>query len=137
MRKTTALEKLATSAINVFFVLVIFLPFYLLVTDNLTKKLILIGIFFVCNLVFVVFNDNRCLGMIIMKTKYAKKHSKSQHFLYAILYTSSFSTLLFWIFFPLDIFLFNMLVLQLPIIIIKKTTLHGYLSGDITTASGR
>ena len=137
MRETSTFKKLVTSAINVFFVLIIFLPFYFVVNDILTKKLILIGIFFGYNIIFLLFNQNRCLGMIIMKTRYAKKYSKSQHFLYAILYTLSFSTLLFWIFFPFDLFLFNMLLLQLPTVITKKTTLHGYLSGNITTVTGR
>jgi hypothetical protein len=136
MRETSAFEKLATSAINVFFVLVIFLPFFL-VDDILTKKLVLIVIFFGYNIVFLIFNQNRCLGMIIMKSRYAKKYSKSQHLIYSVLYSLSFSTLLFWIFFPFDLFLFNMLLLQLPTVIIKKTTLHGYLSGNITTVMGR
>jgi len=137
MRETSTFKKLATSAINVFFVFIIFLPFYFVVNDILTKKLILIGIFFGYNIIFLLFNQNRCLGMMIMKTRYAKKYSKSQHFLYVVLYTLSFSTLLFWIFFPFDLFLFNMLLLQLPTVITKKTTLHGYLSGNITTVTGR
>ncbi len=137
MRETSAFEKLATSALNVFFVLIIFLPLYFLVDDIFTKKLILIGIFFGYNIIFLLFNQNRCLGMMIMKTKYAKKYSKSQHFICSVLYTLSFSTLLFWIFFPFDLFLFNMLLIQLPIVILKKTTLHGYLSGNITTVTGR
>ncbi|MBT4174261.1 hypothetical protein HOC80_04790 [archaeon] len=136
MRKTNAFEKLIPSVLNVFFAFIIFLPFYFSITNSFTKKLVFIGIFFCYNLIFLIFNDNKCLGMIIMKTNYAKKYSKLQHFLYSILYTLSFSTLLFWIFFPFDLFLFNMLVLQLPIIILKKTTLHGYLSGNITTVRG-
>ena len=137
MRETNVFEKLATSAINVFFVLVIFLPFFFLVDDTLTKKLILIVIFFGYNIAFLTFNQNRCLGMMILQTRYAKKYSKSQHIIYAVLYSLSFSTLLFWIFFPFDLFLFNMLLLQLPTVIIKKTTLHGYLSANITTVTVR
>ena len=137
MRKTNAFEKIIPSILNVFFTFLIFLPFYFLNTSYFSKKLIFIIIFFTYNLLFLIFNENKCLGMIIMKTNYAKKYSKLQHFLYSILYTLSFSTLLFWIFFPFDLFLFNMLVLQLPTIIIKKTTLHGYLSGNIITVTGR
>ncbi len=135
MRETSTFQKVATSAINVIIVLIIFVPFYFLITDSLTRKLILIIIFFVYNLSFLIFNDNRCIGMILMKTKYAKKYPKRNHLIYVVLYTLSFSTLLFWIFFPFDLFFFNMLVLQLPIVLTKKTTLHGYLSGNIVTVT--
>jgi len=43
--------------------------------------------------------------MILMKTKYAKNYPMKNHLLF----------------------------IQLPTILIKKTTLHGYLSGDIHT----
>jgi len=135
MRETTVFEKLAASVINVLFVLVISMPVYFFVKDSLTKKFMIIGIFFVYNLVCMVFNENVCLGMMLMKTRYAREYSLSRHVLYVMLYTLSFSSLLFWIFFPLDLFLVNMLLLQLPTILIKKTTLHGYLSGNITTIS--
>jgi len=133
MKKTTAFEKLLTSVFNIFFVLLIFLPFYFLIQGIFIKKLVLIGIFFCYNLIFIISSKNRCLGMMIMKTKYKKKYSKSQYFLYSIFYTLSFSTLLFWIIFPFDLFLANMLLLQLPAVIFKKTTFHGYLAGNIMT----
>jgi ABC-type long-subunit fatty acid transport system fused permease/ATPase subunit len=98
MKKTTAFEKLTTSIINVLFVLIIFLPFYFIISETL-----------------------------------AKKYSKPKQITYSILYTLSFSTILFSIFFPFDLLLFNILLLQLPTIIFKKTTLQGYLSGNITT----
>lgn len=133
MIKTNAFEKITTSFINVLSALIIFLPFYFTIDNFLVKKIIFIFIFLAYNLIFLIFNKNRCLGMIIMKTKYEKEYPKIKHFVYIILYTLSFSSLLFWINFPFDLFLLNIFFIQLPIVIIKKTTLHWYLSGNIIT----
>jgi len=38
MKDTSIFQKLATSAINVFAVLIIFLPFYLLISNSLEKN---------------------------------------------------------------------------------------------------
>jgi hypothetical protein len=133
MRETTAFEKLATSTFNVMFVSILFTPFNFFVDSIFAKKILLVFIFFIHNLTFLFLNKRRLFGMIVMKTTYAKRYSTAQLLSYASLYSLSFSSLLFWIFFPLDIFLFNMLLLQLPTVILKKTTLHGYLSGNITS----
>lgn len=58
--------------------------------------------------------------MIIMKTRYNKDYKFSQGLIYIILYTISFASIFFYIFFPFDLFLFNMIFLQLPFIITKK-----------------
>ena len=135
MQSTSALEKLGASAINVFFVLLMFLPFYIKLDDTLVKKVVFIGLFWIHNLIFLFLNNGRDLGMILLRTRYAQNYSKFQLFIYDILYTLSFSTLLFWIWFPFDLFLANMLLIQLPTIAFTKTTLHGYLAGKVTTVS--
>jgi len=122
-------EKLLASVINVIFVVIVFIPLNFLLDVN--WKLLLISIFFGYNLFFLSFNQNRCPGMIILKTYWKKDYSFFNHFLFIILYTLSFSTLLFYIYFPLDLFLANMLFLQLPAMILRKTTFHGWLSGNI------
>ena len=122
-------EKFFASVINIAFVVVIFIPLSFLI--NINWRLLLILVFFVYNLFFLFFNRNRCLGMIILKTYWKKDYSFLNYFIFTILYTLSFSTLLFYIYFPLDLFLANMLLLQLPTIILKKTTFHRWLSGNI------
>jgi len=69
--------------------------------------------------------------MIILNTYWKKDYSFFNYLIFVILYTLSFSTLLFYIYFPLDLFLMNMALLQLPTVILKKTTFHGLLSGNI------
>jgi hypothetical protein len=69
--------------------------------------------------------------MIILGSKWKKKYPFLNQFIYIILYTLSFSTLLFYVFFPFDLFLANMFLFQLPMVLIKKTTLHGFLSGNM------
>ncbi len=135
MKDSSTFQKLMSSVINILITLIIFIPFYFLVEETITRKFILIGIFFIYNFLFLVFNNSRCLGMIIMNTHYDKIHPKKNQLIYLILYTLSFSSLLFSVFFPFDLFIINMVLLQLPSIILKKTTFHGYLSGNIKTVS--
>ena len=71
--------------------------------------------------------------MIIGKTYYKENYPIKNLIIYSFLYTLSFVTLFFHIFFYLDIFLINMLFIQIPCILLTKTTFHGYLSGGITT----
>jgi hypothetical protein len=133
MRETSAIEKFMTSVINFIVVLILFIPFFFIFSEELARKLVLIGLFFAYNLVCLIFNNSRCIGMMVMKTRYAREYPKANQLLYITLYSLSFASLLFWVFFPFDLFLFNMIFIQLPIVIMKKTTLHGYLSGNITT----
>ena len=133
MQDTSIIEKLVPSIINVAIVLLISSPILILKSSVLEKKLIIIGLFFLYGLIFIFFNNGRDLGMILFKTYWKEHYPLIQMLIYNFLYTLSFSTLFFWKFFPFDIFLFNMLVLQLPIILLTGTTLHGFLSGGMTT----
>lgn len=135
MKNSSTFQKLMSSVINILITLIIFVPFYFLFEETITRKFILIGIFFIYNLFFLIFNNSRCLGMIIMHTYYDKIYPKKNQLIYLVLYTLSFSSLLFSFFFPFDLFILNMVLLQLPSIILKKTTFHGYLSGNIRTVS--
>lgn len=135
MRKTSILQKFAASVINATVVLLAFLPFYIYIENILYKKLILIGLFLLYNLIFLAFNNSRCLGMILMETYYDKRYPKINQLLYILLYTASFSTLLFWFYFPFDLFLLNVVILQIPTILINGTTIHGYISGNIKTVT--
>lgn len=132
-RPTTALEKLSSSIINTSTVILLWFPLYVIIPSLIWQKLSLIILFLFYNLFFLFFYKNRCLGMILMWTYYRGKYSAKKHFLYDIFYTASFSTILFSIFFPFDVLLFNIFCIQFPTILITKTTLHGYLAGKITT----
>lgn len=133
MRETKFYEKLLMSTINALVVLVVYLPFFFFINDLRVKKIILVALFFLYNLVILIFNGNRCVGMMVLKSYYNTSIKFWKHILYIILYTLSFSTLLIWIYFPFDVFLFNILFIQLPVVYLKGTTLHGYLAGGIKT----
>jgi hypothetical protein len=133
MKETNFIEKLLASIINVFVVGIVFFPFVFLDINWFTKKLILIAIFLFYNVFFLIFNKNRCIGMICLRTKWKENYPIINQVIYILLYTLSFSTLLFHIYFLFDLFLINMIFLQLPMVILKKTTLHGYLSGNMIT----
>lgn len=119
--------KLWASIINTVIVLFFCIPLFYFDISNTTKKLGIIIIFFLYNLLFLIRNKNRCIGMIIMKTQYPNSNSFLAHFIHNIFYTLSFATLLIWIYFPFDLFLINMLCIQLPFIKFTGTTLHGYI----------
>jgi len=132
-RTTNVFEKLAPSAINVVIVLILSVPALIIWGFGLEWKLTITVIFFFYNLAVALFNDNRCLGMIIMKTHWQKDFNPVQKLVYISLYTLSFSTIFFWIIFPFDLLLVNLLLVQLPLVLTKETTLHGYLSGNHKT----
>ena len=71
--------------------------------------------------------------MMILNIHWKEKYPLKNQLIHSVLYTASFSTLLFWVWFPLDLFLINMLLLQLPTILLTGTTFHGYLSGNMVT----
>ena len=129
MRKTTVIEKLIPSAINALIVFCISAPLFY-VMPILYWKISVISIFFAYNLIFLFYNDNRCLGMMLYGTHWKKKVHFNHELLYIVLYTASFSSVFMQIWFPFDILLINLLIIQLPTILITGTTLHGYLSGE-------
>ena len=133
MRETNFIEKFLASVLNVLIVGIFFFPVIFFDVDLISKKIVFISLFLLYNLLVLIFNKNRCFGMIILKTQWKEKYPFANQIIYILLYTLSFSTLLFWVYFPLDLFLLNMLVFQLPVVIVKKTTLHGYISGNMIT----
>lgn len=133
MQPTSIFQKILPSVINVAIVLLLSTPFLLLLNKSIIIKLVIIAIFFLYNLIFLIFTHNRDLGMIIIGTDWKENYPVINQLIYMILYTLSFSTLLFWIYFPFDLFLANMILLQLPTIILTDTTFHGYLSGNMVT----
>jgi hypothetical protein len=132
-RKTTFFEKLSASIINSLLALLITLPVALIFGFGSAWKIATVATFFLTTTFFMIFNKNRDLGMIFNRTYWEMEYSLKQKVVYNLLYTLSFSTLFVKIFFPFDLFLINILFLQLPIIYLTGTTLHGYLSGRITT----
>lgn len=134
MRPTTIFEKLTASILNVLIVFVCFLPIYFIFHINLFySKIALILIFFLYQIISLIFESKRDVGMVVVGSHWKEKYGLGQHIIYSFLYTLSFSTLLFWIYFPFDLFLTNMLLLQLPTVLLKGTTFHGFLSGNMET----
>ena len=135
MRKTNILEKVFPSIINVvavFLISQLFLPF---TADLVGEKWTFIVVFFIYSIVFLFLDEGRDLGMIIFDTEWEKEYSTRNKIIYAILYTASFSTLLFSVWFPLDLFILNMIFLQLPAVVRTGTTLHGLIAGKMVTVT--
>lgn len=133
MKNTNAFQKFSSSLINAIVVFIVTLPFLSLTDNLLVKRLIVIVTFFVYCLIFMFLNENRDLGMIMTKSYWKAKYSIKNQLLFNFLYTLSFATLFFHIYFPLDLFLINMILVQLPFVLITGTTFHGYFSGKMVT----
>jgi hypothetical protein len=133
MHPTSIIQKLIPSVMNVFIVLVVASPFLFLKVPVFNKKIVLISLFLIYNLAFVFFNHGRDFGMMIVGSYWKENYPIINLLIYSILYTASFSTLLFWIYFPFDLFLANMVLIQLPTVILTGTTLHGLLSGRMVS----
>lgn len=137
MKQTDIFQKLIPSIINVFVVFIITIPVLLIRHSYSSMIVIWVWTFFLYNLFFIIVFKNRDLGMMIVKTYWKKDYPIANQLLFAILYTLSFATLFIWIWFPFDLFIFNMVCVQLPFVLLTGTTLHGYLSGKMVTVTDR
>ena len=133
MRTTTAFEKLMASIINVIVVFVFYTPVIFLNLSILQKKIIFILLFLLYNIAVIFLSKNRCIGMILTNAFWKEDYPIKNQMIYAVLYTLSFVTMLFWIAFPGDLLLANILLVQLPFVIRTGTTFHGHFSGHMTT----
>ena len=131
-KNTNPIQKLSVSILNTIFVGLLSIPFYFIYGSSNIYKLILVFIFFLYNFSFIFLTKNRCLGMIILNIQWKKEYPIKNQLIYVFLYSLSFSTIVIWIFFPFDLLLFNLLLIQLPCVLKTGTTLHGYLSGKMS-----
>ena len=79
----------------------------------------------------MVFRRYRLLGMLALNSHWKTDYPIPSQLIHALLYSASFSTLLFWVWFPGDLLLLNLLCLQLPSVLATGTTLHGLLAGNM------
>lgn len=80
---------------------------------------------------------HRSIGMVVMGVRWRENYSLTRLTIYALLYLLSLSTLLLWVYFPLDLLMANILLLQLPCVLLTGTTFHGFISGRITTMAAK
>ncbi len=132
MTKTTALEKLLVSLINTLPVVICSLPFLVLWGFVIEYRIALAIIFLTQQLIIVFTPHRRSLGMIILNVSWNKTYTVFSHLIYALLYSLSFSTIVFWVVFPFDVLILNLLFVQLPMVYFTGYTLHGYLSGKMS-----
>lgn len=130
-RRTHAAEKLLTSLINGLVAVIASLPWLLLEPERLHYQLLLVALFLVENLVSAMRGDRRLPGMWLQGTVWQRHYPLRQHVLHALLYSASFATAVFWVWFPGDLLLINLLLLQLPCVWRTGTTLHGWLAGGM------
>lgn len=131
-RNTTIIEKAVPSLINTGFVFFILSPFIVFYGFTLGIRCALVCLFLLVQIVDTHTRSQfRCIGMRALGSYWAHNYSSRQKLLYSILYSASFATLVFYVYIPLDIFVVNMLLVQLPCIMLTGTTLHGFLAGNM------
>ncbi len=131
-QSTSIWYKLYSSMINITLILFITSPLFLIYGFDTKWKLLTIFTFLLYELILIFTKQKRDLGMIIMGSYWKEPFTNSQYILYNLLYTLSFASLFFYFIFPGDLLLINLLLVQLPFVVLTKYTLHGYLSGMIT-----
>ncbi|RJO59384.1 hypothetical protein C4546_02480 [Candidatus Parcubacteria bacterium] len=132
MASTNLIYKILPSIFNILITFLLAAPFYFLFQEKLWWKIAWLTVFLLYNLVFEI-RYNRCLGMILFGTRYDQPRKLWQKIVYSIFYTLSFSTLLFFLWFPFDLLMVNLIFIQLPFVLITQTTFHGFISGNIKT----
>lgn len=130
MQKTTALDKLKVSIIN-FGLIFVVVGWLLFILPFEIWKFCFIACFFVYQIYLIFTADFRSLGMKVLKIYWNKPVPYKNRISFAIFYTFSFSTVFLWVIFPFDILIFNLLFVQLPMIMKTGRTLHAFLSGGI------
>jgi ribosomal protein L37AE/L43A len=116
-------RKAAASAVNVAIVFLLTGPVYVVAGIEWWRGSCIV-LFFTYNLAL----SRRCLGQVIARTRQNLPTNPA----YAALYTASFSTLLFWAWFPFDVAAANGLFVQLPCLMLYGNTLHGLATGRKT-----
>lgn len=122
---TTSLEKLSVSVIN----LLPSLAVAVVLAQAADWRLTLVASFFVYQVIVALTPSRRSLGMRLLGIRWAQDYSVRSHVIFACLYSLSFSTLVVWVFFPFDLLIANLLLVQLPMVLLTGCTLHGYASG--------
>lgn len=122
---STLSQKIIASMVNCTIILVLSLPFYVLL-PSVYWKLTTIGLCLIFHMIF----RRTCLGMSLAGTKYNVRPT----LLYVVLYSLSFSVLLFWVWVPFDL-LACYVVAQ--VLCIRKTgnTIPGWLTGIRTLSN--
>ena len=126
-------RNLLPSLVGGTFALILSLPFFLLWGDEPRWRVLTVLIFLEYGLIFLAFNGNRSLGMVLVGRRWERAYPLWRQLLYVVLDTLSFATLFIWIRFPFDLFLLN-LVLQLLASRFFGTSVQGLLSGLRTMA---
>lgn len=131
MTITTAWEKLLISIINSIPVALLSLPFLVIWGFDIEFRIVLSIIFFTQQLIALLTPSRRSIGMILTNVSWNQTYPLHNHFVYALLYSLSFSTIIIWVVFPFDMLIVSLLLVQLPIVYFTGYTLHGYLSGKM------
>ena len=126
-KKTSLLDKLLVSIINLLVVLIPTAPFFWIGG----WRWVLVGTFLIYQLIIALTKTGQSIGMRLLKIKWNKKYPLNNRLIFAILYTASFATIAIWVFFPFDLLLFNLICIQLPTVLITGSTLHAYLAGKM------
>ena len=134
-RRSPARKKIESSIVFSVEVLLLASPTYFLFDSLLVYKLSSLALCFIY--VFVgMMREGTFFSMLLVGEKWERKHyTLPSYIVYSTLYTASFSTLLFFIWFPFDLLCINLLCVQLPFVLLTGTTLHGYLSGNIASTN--
>ncbi|MDR1196876.1 MAG: hypothetical protein LBL08_01190 [Candidatus Nomurabacteria bacterium] len=127
MREASSLDKLLVSAINFVVAAIPTIPFFFIGYWQIA----LVSFFLIYQVATAFTKTGQSIGMRALKIRWAKKYPIKNRLIFAILYTASFATITVWVFSPFDLLIFNLLIIQLPMVLTTGYTLHGFLAGKM------
>lgn len=132
MRKVNIIQVVLSAFINLIIVFVLASFIASLPFPPINKKFMLISNFFLYHLVFLIFNQSRDIGMMALDLDWREKYPKSKQILNLLINTACFATIFYSIFFTFDLFLVNLILLQLPSFLMTGTIFSSFLAGGMT-----
>lgn len=131
--KTKWHQKFFASIINVLTVFILLTPIWFLDISAGWQKFIIIILFFAYELISMILaKDGRDFGMRVVGSRWRKDYSIRRKVVYAFFYTASFASVLYWVRYPFDLLAMNLLLIQLPSVLLSGTTFHGWLAGMVS-----
>ncbi|MEK7588224.1 MAG: hypothetical protein AAB438_00205 [Patescibacteria group bacterium] len=128
------LEKVRNSVVHILILGIIFYPVTFFIKDIFLLKILFLLLVFIAQIVFVFLNNGRTLSHVIFKTYHKEKYKNWQWLVWSIFYTVSVASILFWVYFPFDLLILN-LIIQYITYLIAGTTLHQLLAGKMITGT--
>ncbi len=129
-RQTTRLEKIIASLVNIGVCFILSLPILIVYRSRVQWQIAFVVAAGIYQVIVATILRDRCLGLRAIKARWEQeRYPTRRRIIFHTLYFLHDASVAVWIFFPFDIFLANILILQLPLLLIANSTFQNWTSG--------